>query len=155
MSLIGQFLVLLNIPLLLLGEVTIPWVAILVLILAPGLSGVLQLALSRTREYAADLGAVRLTGDPRGLASALHRLEQLNRGLLSRLFPGGGGMPIPNILRTHPETEERVERLLRLEREPWVDRADRSWAATRGFGPRHERGFPPAGRPFRIGFRFS
>jgi heat shock protein HtpX len=128
MSLVGQFLILLNIPLLLMGEVTISWVAILLLMLAPGLSGVLQLALSRTREYAADLGAVQLTGDPRGLASALRRLEQLNRGLLSRLFPGAGRVPLPQFLQTHPETDERVRRLLRLQREPWAQREDGRWA---------------------------
>ncbi len=118
MSLIGQFLVLLNIPLLLLGEVTISWAAILLLMLAPGLSGSLQLTLSRTREYAADLGAVQLTGDPWGLASALNRLEQLNRSVFDRFFPGAGRIPIPKSLRTHPGTEERVKRLMELDGDP-------------------------------------
>lgn len=155
MSLVGQFLILLNIPLLLMGEVTISWVAILLLMLAPGLSGVLQLALSRTREYAADLGAVQLTGDPRGLASALRRLEQLNRGILSRLFPSAGRIRIPNFLRTHPETGERVRRLLRLERELWVQPADRARAGSPAFevGPRWD--FTPMGRPRRLLLRFS
>lgn len=155
MSLIGQFLVFLNIPLLLVGEVTISWVAILLLILAPGLSGVLQLALSRTREYTADLGAVHLTGDPRGLASALHRLEQLNRGILSRLFRGAGRIPIPNFLRTHPDTDERVRRLLRLEREPRVQPSDRAWAGSPEFEAGPAWGFPPMGRPRWLLLRFS
>lgn len=53
----GQLLLLLNFPLLLLSEYTISWTAILILVLAPTLSALIQLALSRTREYDADLGA--------------------------------------------------------------------------------------------------
>jgi heat shock protein HtpX len=134
MSLVGQFLVFLNIPLLLMGQVTVSWTAILLLLLAPGLSGALHLALSRAREYDADLGAVDLTGDPRGLASALHRLEELNRGLLHRLFPGRVRIPVPAFLRTHPETEERIRRLLRLEREPRAQRSERMRARRSGSG---------------------
>jgi len=115
MSLVGQLLVILNLPLLLMGEVTISWLAILLLILAPTLSGLLQLALSRTREYDADLGAVRLTGDPQGLASALSKLERFNRRLLGRVLLPGRRLPEPFLLRTHPRTEERIQRLLRLE----------------------------------------
>ena len=116
MALIGQLFVFLNIPLVLMGQLTISWTAILLLMVAPGLSAVLHLALSRTREYDADLGAARLTGDPSGLASALHRIEELNRGLLDRFFPGVRRLRIPTLFRTHPDTEERIRRLLRLER---------------------------------------
>ena len=45
----------------------------LVLLAAPTVGGLLQMALSRTREFDADLGAAMLTGDPDGLASALHQ----------------------------------------------------------------------------------
>lgn len=115
MSFLGQILLFLNLPLLLMGRVTIPWSAILLLVLAPTLSGLLQLALSRTREYDADLGAVRLTGDPEGLASALRKLEGQTRGLLGRVLTPGTEIPVPPFLRTHPRTEERVQRLLSLE----------------------------------------
>ena len=52
---------------------SVPWLAVLVLLAAPTVGGLLQMALSRTREFDADLGAAMLTGDPDGLASALHQ----------------------------------------------------------------------------------
>jgi heat shock protein HtpX len=68
LALLGQILLFLNLPLLLWGHYTISWTAILLLIFAPTISAILQLALSRTREYRADLGAARLMGDGRALA---------------------------------------------------------------------------------------
>ena len=115
MSWIGFFLVVINLPMLLLGVFPIPWLAIFILILAPTLSSLLQLALSRTREYEADLEAVRLTGDPRGLASGLAKIERLSRSWFERILLPGRGIPEPSILRTHPVTEERIKRLLDLE----------------------------------------
>ncbi len=90
---------------------------VLLFLLAPTVTGLLRLALSRLREYEADLGAARLTGDPRGLASALERVELSKRGLLARLAPW---MPVPRrrapaVFQTHPPTRERVRRLLALE----------------------------------------
>jgi heat shock protein HtpX len=73
----------------------------------------MQLALSRTRELDADLGAVRLTGDPLGLAAALDKLERGGRGLWGWLFPTRRS-PEPSVLRTHPNTRERVARLREL-----------------------------------------
>ena len=81
LSLLGQFLLILNLPLVLIGAATISWWAILLLIFAPNLSALAQLALSRTREYDADLNAVRLTGDPQGLMSALAKIEELQGGV--------------------------------------------------------------------------
>ncbi|MEP4422230.1 MAG: zinc metalloprotease HtpX, partial [Nitratireductor sp.] len=52
-------------------QAQVPWLAVFVLLAAPTVGGLLQMALSRTREYDADLGAAMLTGDPEGLASAL------------------------------------------------------------------------------------
>ena len=111
----GQLVILLNLPLILIGQWTIPWTAALTLVFAPTASTLLQLALSRTREFDADLGAVSLTGDPRGLASALVKLERLQRGLLNRLFLRGRRLREPTLLRSHPQTEERIKRLLDLE----------------------------------------
>lgn len=116
-SLTGQILLLINLPLLILGESTMPWPPILLLITAPYLSTLVQLALSRSREYEADLGAVELTGDPLGLASALIKLESPRHGLLRRLFQPGSRIPDPSVLRTHPPTEERVQRLRALAEE--------------------------------------
>jgi len=114
LSFTGQLLLLINLPLLLLGEATLPWVPILLLIAAPTLSTLVQLALSRSREYEADLGAAAITGDPLGLASALGKLESMQQTLFGRLFHPLPRIPDPSMLRTHPPTEERVRRLIEL-----------------------------------------
>ena len=118
LSLFGQLLLFVNLPLLLFGQVRISWLAILVLLFAPSLIALLQLALSRTREFDADLGAVTLTGDPEGLASALSRLERQQRSWLGRILLPGRREPEPSLLRTHPATEERIARLRALRRAP-------------------------------------
>lgn len=115
LSLFGQILLLLNLPLILMTGVSINWFAIFILILAPNLSALAQLGLSRTREYHADLNAARLTGDPEGLASALVKIEQRQGGWLERIFLPQRGTPEPSLLRTHPPTEERVRRLMELQ----------------------------------------
>lgn len=83
------------------------------LLVMPSASMALTLAVSRAREFDADLGAAALLGDPLPLARALHKLERVNGGLLGLL-----GVPleslVPRSLRTHPPTAERVERLLSL-----------------------------------------
>jgi heat shock protein HtpX len=114
LSVAGQFLLLINLPLLVLGQATIPWLPIILLLAAPTVSTLVQLALSRNREYEADLGAVELTGDPLGLASALNKLEAPRQGLLERIFHPGPRIPDPSMLRTHPPTDERVRRLLEI-----------------------------------------
>jgi heat shock protein HtpX len=116
LSMFGQILLLVNLPLILVGEATISWLAILVLIFAPTLSLLAQLGLSRTREYDADLNAVRLTGDPDALASALAKIERIQGGWLERIFLPGRRIPDPSMLRSHPPTEERIKRLLSLKR---------------------------------------
>lgn len=100
----------------LVGNGDAPWLGIAILIVAPTIAGLLQLALSRTREYEADLDAVGLTGDPEGLASALLALEKKHGNLWEGLVPPGGRLPDPSLLRTHPRTEERVRRLRELEK---------------------------------------
>lgn len=117
LSLIGQFLLFLNLPLILLSQVTVNWFAIFLLIFAPNLSALAQLALARTREFDADLNAARLTGDPDGLASALVKIERAQGGWLERIFMPNRRVPVPSLLRTHPETEERVRRLMELKPE--------------------------------------
>ena len=114
-SWIGQLLLFINLPLLLLSDYNFPWLLVFILIFAPTLSALLQLALSRTREFEADLDAARLTGDPRGLASALRKLEALSGNFLERIFLPGRRQPEPSLFRTHPPTEERIKRLLELE----------------------------------------
>ncbi|HXV59877.1 MAG TPA: zinc metalloprotease HtpX [Vicinamibacteria bacterium] len=117
LSFVGQLLLLINLPLLLMGRVTVPWLLVLLLLAAPSLATLLQLALSRTREHDADIGAYELTGDARGLASALAKMERYQRRFLDLVVPGRK-IPDPSLLRTHPNAEERIERLLRLEGAP-------------------------------------
>ena len=95
-------------------EAQVPWLAVTVLLASPTIGGLLQLALSRTREFDADLGAAILTGDPAGLASALAKLERAQRNFWDRLMLPGGRMPDASVLRSHPVTEERIARLMAL-----------------------------------------
>jgi heat shock protein HtpX len=115
LSTVGQFLLFLNLPLLLMGRAPVSWLAVILLLVAPSASGLLRLALSRTREVDADLGAARLTGDPLGLASALRKMECYGASWLDRMLRPYR-MPSRSLFRTHPTTEERVQRLLDLVR---------------------------------------
>jgi heat shock protein HtpX len=108
----GWILLILFFPLALFGA-AIPFNLVLALMLAPILALLLQLAISRSREFSADIGAVELTDDPQGLASALRKLEQRS-GILSVLFPVPRRRQESSMFRTHPSTEERVERLLSM-----------------------------------------
>ncbi|NNF77551.1 MAG: M48 family metalloprotease [Rhizobiales bacterium] len=113
-SYVGQFILLLNLPLLLIGALTVPWIVPLMLIFAPTVISLLQLALSRSREFDADLGAAKLTGDPLGLASALAKLERRSGRFWEDIFLPSRRMPDPSLLRTHPPTEDRISRLKEL-----------------------------------------
>ena len=118
-SYVGMFLLLVNLPLIAAGAVVVPWPLVLMLLFAPTLMSLLQLALSRSRELDADLDAARLAGDPEGLASALVKLERYQGRFWESVLLPGRHVPEPSLLRTHPPTEERVRRLLELrEREP-------------------------------------
>lgn len=114
LALIGQLLLFINLPLLLFGATAISWWAILLLLFAPTISLLLQLALSRTREFDADMDAVEVTGDPLGLASALRKLDRHQGGLWQRLFFPGSRRRDSWILSTHPSSEERIRRLTEL-----------------------------------------
>ncbi len=100
---------------------------LLTMILAPISATVIQMAISRTREFSADAGAAKITGNPRALARALQRLESTARQMpLGNTSPAFeplliinpfSGASLANLFRTHPSTEQRVEALLKLERE--------------------------------------
>ena len=113
-SWLGQFLLIINLPLMAAGAATFPWGALLLLVFSPTIMALLQLSLSRRREYDADLGAVELTGDPEALASALTKLERLAGRFWEEIFLPGRRIPEPSLLRTHPPTEVRVARLRAL-----------------------------------------
>jgi len=94
---------------------------ILVALLAPIAAMLVQMAISRTREYGADEAGAKLSGDPYGLASALEKLGAATRNhplpnanvATAHLFivnPLSGGA-IATLFSTHPPLEERIRRL--------------------------------------------
>jgi heat shock protein HtpX len=95
-------------------------VGLLMIILAPIAATIIQLAISRAREFEADATGARIAGDPLALANALQKLEATVHARPMEVAPaaahlfivnplGGGGWV--NLFRTHPTTEERVARL--------------------------------------------
>jgi heat shock protein HtpX len=114
LSFLGQALIILYLPMVFFSKTDIPLIPILLLIFAPSLSVLLQLALSRTREFDADLGSAELTGDPTALASALQKMDHYERGMWDIVYLPGRKQSHPSILRTHPNTKERMERLSAL-----------------------------------------
>ncbi len=129
MSFLGLFFLIVNLPFALAGVAQVPWLLVILLLFAPTLGSLLQLALSRTREFEADLGAARLTGDPIGLARALERLERRQGRFWEDIFLGSRRIPDPSLLRSHPRTEERIRRLLdlRIETPPVETRDTAIW----------------------------
>ena len=92
------------------------------LLLAPVAAFLLQMALTRSREYEADRSGARLIGDGEPLASALAKIEQGVRSVPMSIQPAAAQMFIVNpltgrktsfgnLFRTHPATAERIERL--------------------------------------------
>jgi len=94
--------------------------------LTPIAAALIQFAISRTREFAADLGSAEITGNPAALASALEKLETMGHQIPMNGNPAMSPLLIVNplstrglqsLFRTHPSTEERVRRLLELAKE--------------------------------------
>jgi heat shock protein HtpX len=114
MSFVGTILLIVNLPYLLMSGEGVSWLLVWLLMLAPTIGSLLQFALSRTREFDADLDAAGLTEDPIGLASALEKIERAQGRLWETIFLPGRRVPDPSLLRTHPDTQERIRRLLSL-----------------------------------------
>jgi heat shock protein HtpX len=95
------------------GAAMVSWLAIAALYVSPAALNLLQLALSRAREFEADRLAVALTGDPIGLASALNRVDIPTGHVWEDLTPpiAARRVPLPSLLRTHPPAGARVARL--------------------------------------------
>ena len=108
------------------GRPANPIAGIAVALLAPLAASLIQLAISRAREFEADRGGAELSGDPRSLASALEKIHAYARGtpllaaernpqtaqmMIVNPLHGGG---IASLFSTHPSTEERVARLLAM-----------------------------------------
>ncbi|MGB9822007.1 zinc metalloprotease HtpX [Thermodesulfovibrio sp.] len=97
-----------------------PIVTLLMLIIAPLVAMIIQLAISRAREYEADAGGARLTGNPLYLANALRKLHYASQAIPMDANPGTAHMFIVNplsgrslmkLFSTHPPIEERIARL--------------------------------------------
>ncbi|HZD76078.1 MAG TPA: zinc metalloprotease HtpX [Acidobacteriaceae bacterium] len=96
--------------------------AIFMLILAPIAATLIQLAISRSREYEADATGAHMTGNPYALASALQKLDAYSRRLplgaspsTAHLFivaPLISGASFANLFSTHPPIAKRIERLV-------------------------------------------
>ena len=108
------------------GRSTNPIVGILVMILAPIAAGLIQMAISRSREFEADRGGAEISGDPRALASALQKIHgyaqnislpaaerhpETAQMMIMNPLSGGG---LRGLFSTHPSTDERVARLLAM-----------------------------------------
>jgi heat shock protein HtpX len=95
--------------------------ALLMLILAPIAATLIQLAVSRSREYQADATGAQLTGNPYALASALRKLDAYSKRIPMQASPSTahlfivapllGGISFANLFATHPPIAKRIERL--------------------------------------------
>jgi heat shock protein HtpX len=110
------------------GRPSNPIASIAVAILAPIAGALIQMAISRAREFEADRGGAQISGDPQALASALEKIHAYASGvpfpaaeahpataqmMIMNPLSGGG---IANLFSTHPATEERVARLMEMAR---------------------------------------
>jgi heat shock protein HtpX len=110
------------------GRPSNPMASILVAILAPLAASLIQMAISRAREYEADRGGAEICNDPEALAMALDKIHQVASGrhfdaverhpetaqmMIMSPLSGGG---LAGLFSTHPPTEERVARLMQMAR---------------------------------------
>jgi heat shock protein HtpX len=110
------------------GRPANPLAGIAVAILAPLAASLIQMAISRAREFEADRGGAEISGDPQALASALQKIHRYAQGLpmaAAEAHPETAQMMIMNplsaeglrgLFSTHPATEERVARLMAMAR---------------------------------------
>jgi heat shock protein HtpX len=112
------------------GRPANPVAGILVAILAPLAASLIQMAISRAREFEADRGGAEISGDPAALASALDKIHRYAQGIplgpaerhpetaqmmIMNPLSGGG---IRGLFSTHPPTEERVAALMAMAQQP-------------------------------------
>jgi heat shock protein HtpX len=105
-----------------------PVVAMAVMIIAPIAAMLIQMAISRAREFGADAGGAEISRDPEALASALKKIEAYAKGLpmpTAEAHPETAQMMIINplsgngiksLFSTHPSTDERVAKLMAMAR---------------------------------------
>jgi len=115
LAIAGQLMLLLYLPMMLIKGISVPWILLLSMMAAPTISSLLQIAMSRNREFKADLDAVSLSGDAVGLASALRKINRQS-SFWKRLY-APYLKEIPELFRTHPETAARISRLRYLQKQ--------------------------------------
>ncbi|TDG07779.1 zinc metalloprotease HtpX [Paraburkholderia guartelaensis] len=108
------------------GRPANPIASIAVALLAPIAGALIQMAISRAREFEADRGGAEISGDPQALASALDKIHRYAQGIpfpaaeehpataqmmIMNPLSGGG---LQNLFSTHPSTEERIRRLMEM-----------------------------------------
>jgi heat shock protein HtpX len=102
-----------------------PIAALAMMLLAPIAAGLIQMAISRTREFSADAASAQYTGNPDELVSALRKLEAYSKRIPMDVSPSMShmyiiqplsGKSLARLFSTHPPTEERIARLLSLRR---------------------------------------
>ena len=108
------------------GERSSPIMGLLMMFLAPMAAGLIQMAISRSREYEADRVGAQISKDPKALADALTKISNYARQIpnqTAEAHPETGQMMIINplagvsfdsLFSTHPKTEERVRRLMAM-----------------------------------------
>lgn len=100
-----------------------PLAGLLIFILAPIAASLIQLAISRSREFVADADGAAIAGSPRGLMSALRKLESVSQRVpmegetpaFNHLFivqPLSMTETLSGLFRTHPPTEQRIRKLM-------------------------------------------
>lgn len=140
LSYVALALALMNIIAAIDGHQYVSWWLVGLLYLAPLASNLLQLGLSRAREFDADLEAVTLTGDPNGLTGALQKLDSDTGHFWEDLmFPvPARRVPQPSLLRSHPTTDARIDRLREIQSRPKLEPlviAEQPMMTLVGFGP--------------------
>ncbi|HEY5717689.1 MAG TPA: zinc metalloprotease HtpX [Motiliproteus sp.] len=113
-SLAGLLLLMVSLPMIILTNLQVPWLLVILLILAPQISILLQMALSRTREFEADRGSAELIGSAEPLIKALRRIDPPQLSLFQRLVFRRHMPAEPSHVRSHPPTAERIARLEQL-----------------------------------------
>jgi len=97
-----------------------PWAGPLMFLASLLIAPIIQMAISRTREFSADATAARYAGSPDGLISALQKLEAYAQRIPMDASPATAHMyiinPLKGLFSTHPSTTDRVARLRQLRR---------------------------------------
>lgn len=125
LSLLGQMMVLVNLPAIFAGEREVSLILLGVVVASPFVALLLQLVLLRTREFAADTGSAEIMRSPRPLMQALRKLEVGRFPFFMRWVAGRREQKGHSLLRTHPPVRERISRLKQLETDA---RGQRSYA---------------------------